>query len=319
MSSAGSGYHAYLRAQPPAFIINALDSSVREYVEREGWEDWTKRLRCLNWCLEQKPTLCLDIGVMFWATQRKQEQLDFWNLSAAPVLPLDSNLLVCGKCGKWIPFEAFNIIQCPSGDKAAHRCSPVSSWDCMAIWGLHHCLQTFLEHCALKWRLLLWNPNPWASPSQRWLDDSLQESSLCCNAHLPWTPPLLSSFLQASTFGIIWPPLSQVVLWQLPDLPGIPGTRQHTCTTSERCKRWHSWPCIPPLYSAWLHSLWLSSRKRCSTVWIYLMLFLLWTSTKECHFVESVIKARKLLAAHWTVKQHIRTHMRRFMSDFLCA
>ena len=107
--AAGFGvYENYIRSRPPSFIINTVDASIRAYVSEEGWAGWSKRFECLNKCLENEATVALDVGALFWATQPKQSQLDFWDLSSSSAFPSGTDRLLCAKCGKWVPLVSFS-------------------------------------------------------------------------------------------------------------------------------------------------------------------------------------------------------------------
>ena len=98
----GAAHRSYLLNTPTSFVLNSVDTSVQEYIAQEGFGALSRRYRCLLECMEAEPELSIDLATIFWATQHKQEQLDFWNLSATFRLSSNQNRLLCAKCGKWI-------------------------------------------------------------------------------------------------------------------------------------------------------------------------------------------------------------------------
>ena len=282
---------------------------------------WSKRFQCLNWSLESEAALALDIGGLFWSTQTKLDQLNFWDLSSSTEFPSGTDRLFCGKCGRWIQLADFashlntqQLLEARTArdfsgwqiDDSTSLCQKVSA---TSLSNAEFLLETqYRERClrSADWPVVCKTCHCVVMKSYLCLHRSSQQ--YCHQASLAVTIAggVLSDRQTFSRFS--WYPgnprlhLYRVGKWTVATLLAL-----HTLSR-QRMMFWHN---------VFLPLVLLYSLDFPEAVNVLVLDMLFEDDRAELSWLSELVRTSQTEIARFAVRHRVRTHFRRFESDFL--
>ena len=316
MTTEGEVHRHYLLTPPTQFVLNSVDTAVQQYIAHQGIGERFHRYRCLIDCMTAEPKRSLDLATLFWATQCKQAQLDYWCLAASTHLTSSQNRLLCAKCGKWILVHDFlahlnyeqlvAVFRDPPGldlEDASPECRRAGGMDLSDNELLlttqlreYHLLQPDwltvcpICHCIVMHAFMHLHESHIKFCKQSSLANNVAGGTISGFHRFAWYPGSPSSHLFC------------IGKWKIVTILAL---------------RTGNFQDLVSLREAFLPCMLLCSYRQAPVFYKFVLEFLTDYTSLDLEFLCEMLFAQRYDVAQWTIKARLRNHIRRFQSNIL--